>query len=208
MDTPTRVRIKICGLTTSQAAQAAVEAGADALGFVFYPPSSRYIDPASAGAIIRQLPPFVQTVGLFVNHSIADINAIRARAALDLLQFHGDESAAFCDTLHLPYIKAVRVHSEACIPEAEQRYSSARALLADACVPGTYGGSGHTVNWPLIPGCRDKPLVLAGGLCAENVAEAVAAVRPYAVDVSGGVESAAGVKCVHKIHRFCNALSP
>ncbi len=197
-----RTRVKICGITRLADALAAVDLGVDALGFVFYPPSPRGITPRAAREIIRHLPPFVATTGLFVNEDAATIAAVVAETGVDVVQFHGAELPRNCASSPRPYIKALQV-----IPgfdcEAEaRRYTGARALLMDTFHPQLAGGSGQRFDWSLLPAARSFPLILAGGLCAENVAEAILTLRPYAVDVSGGVESDKGIKDVAKMRDF------
>ncbi len=192
-----RVRIKICGITRLEDSQAAVDLGVDALGFVFWPQSPRFIAPERAAAIIRRLPPFVTAVGLFVDPADADV-AAALDAGCDLLQFHGDESPAQCAEQsarhHRPWIKALRVNAATDLRAAAQRYVGARALLLDAFVDGVPGGTGSRFDWTLIPRDLALPVVLAGGLTPGNVGDAIRMVRPFAVDVSGGVEAAKGIK--------------
>jgi phosphoribosylanthranilate isomerase len=187
------VRIKICGLTRPEDVDAAVAAGADAVGFVFYPPSPRYVSPERAAVLARRLPPFVLSVGLFVNAEPAEIEAVLNAVPLNLLQFHGDESPAECERWQRPYIRAARVRPGLDLLQYATRFSSARALLLDAFVEG-FGGGGKVFDWSLIPPSLPLPLILSGGLTPENVGEAVRRLRPAAVDVSSGVESAGGVK--------------
>ncbi len=195
------VRVKICGITTVDDALSAVGAGADALGFVFFPRSPRYIAPDEAAGIIAQLPPFVQTVGLFVNEDADVVNRIADRCGLDLVQLHGDETPAYCDQVRRRILKAFRVQNLQSL-EALGDYRVAGYLL-DAWKKDAYGGTGHTFDWELAKGAAAHgPLVLAGGLDPGNVAEAVRRVRPYAVDVSSGVESAPGRKDRHKVQEF------
>lgn len=200
------VRSKICGITRIEDALAAVEAGADALGFVFYAKSPRAVDVRQARAIIDALPPFVTTVGLFVNASRCELNEILEVVSLDLLQFHGDEAPADCEGYHRPWIKALRVRPGDDLEAACQHYAGARGILLDAYVPGVPGGTGEAFDWSLIPQRLSKPIILAGGLSADNVAEAIRQVRPYAVDVSGGVEQAKGIKDAAKIDAFMQAV--
>ncbi len=192
-----RVRIKICGITRLEDAQAAVDLGVDALGFVFWPQSPRFIAPERAAAIIRRLPPFVTAVGLFVDPADADV-AAALDAGCDLLQFHGDESPGQCVEQsarhHRPWIKALRVNAATDLRAAAQRYVGARALLLDTFVDGVPGGTGSRFDWTLIPRDLALPVVLAGGLTPANVGDAIRMVRPFAVDVSGGVEAAKGIK--------------
>lgn len=202
-----RTRVKICGITRLEDAQVAVEAGADAIGFVFYAPSPRAIDVAQAAAIVRALPPFVETVGLFVNPDASFVRNVMDNAGLSLLQFHGDEAPAFCEQFARRWMKAVRVQTRADIESAYDTYSQASGLLVDAYDPQRFGGTGQTFDWSLIPDERPKPLILAGGLNSANVAGAVEAVRPWAVDVSGGVEREKGIKDPSRIIEFIREVS-
>jgi len=202
-----RVRTKICGITSAKDALQAVKSGADALGFVFYKPSPRYIDVQSVLEICEILPPFVTTVGLFVNADQNEIEFATKEAELSLLQFHGDELEAECDRYMLPYIKAIRVQTTQDVIEAESGFQSAQAILVDAYKKGVPGGTGERFDWSLLPENRNKPLVLAGGLKAENVYQAIQSVRPYAVDVSGGVELTNGIKDHEKVSRFIEEVS-
>lgn len=199
-------RIKICGITCHEDAVAAVAAGADALGFVFYEPSPRYVDPARAADIISALPPFVTTVGLFVDAADEQVEAIIGQTGLDLLQFHGKESEARCSRFSRPYIKALRVRPELDLEKLASEYPSARGLLLDAYRPGVPGGTGEVFDWGLIPPTLARRIVLAGGLTAENVTRAISQVRPYAVDVSGGVEVTPGRKSPEKMQAFTAAV--
>ncbi|MFJ2981865.1 MULTISPECIES: phosphoribosylanthranilate isomerase [unclassified Pseudomonas] len=200
------VRSKICGITRIEDALAAAEAGADAIGFVFYAKSPRAVDVRQARAIIAELPPFVTTVGLFVNASRCDLGEILEVVPLDLLQFHGDETPADCEGYHRPWIKALRVRPGDDIEAACQLYSGARGILLDTYVAGVPGGTGEAFDWSLVPARLSKPIILAGGLSAANVGQAIAQVRPYAVDVSGGVEQAKGIKDAAKIEAFMQAV--
>lgn len=196
------VRVKICGITRRQDLRAACEAGADALGFVFYEKSPRHVSVESAAALLHELPPFVQSVGLFVDAAPAFIEAVLRAVPLDLLQFHGDETAAECARFGRPYIKAVRVNARTDLLKCATDFDTARGLLLDAHVPGVPGGTGERFDWNLIPADLPKPFILSGGLTPANIAEAVERVRPWAVDVSSGVEAAKGVKNAHKIAQF------
>lgn len=200
------VRSKICGITRMEDALAAVEAGADAIGFVFYAKSPRAVTVQLARAIIAGLPPFVTTVGLFVNASACELNETLDAVPLDLLQFHGDETPDECAGYHRPYIKALRVKAGDDIAASCAAYAGASGILLDAYVEGIPGGTGEAFDWSLIPQGLSKPIILAGGLCAENVAQAIAQVRPYAVDVSGGVEQGKGIKDSAKIRAFMQAV--
>ena len=196
-----RTRIKICGLTRPEDVRAAVEAGADAIGFVFYPPSPRAVDAERAAALAALLPPFVTAVGLFVNPAPAHVADVLARVPLQLLQFHGDESEADCARYGRPWIKAARMRPGVDLLEFASCHPCASGILVDAFVDG-YGGGGRTFDWSLIPAGFGRPLVLSGGLDADNVGEAIRRVRPWAVDVSSGVESAKGIKDAAKIAAF------
>lgn len=206
-----RTRIKICGITRVEDALAAARAGADAIGLVFYAPSPRVVDIEAAAAICRALPPFVSTVALFVNEQAGVVRDVIGRVSPSLLQFHGDESADYCSQFTMPYLRAVRVGAgmrAADLLEFETRFASARALLLDAHVEGIFGGTGHTFEWSLIPEAMRGRIVLSGGLGPENAGEAVRKVRPWAVDVSSGVELAGrkGVKDHAKITQFIEAV--
>ena len=201
-----RVRVKICGITRPVDAVEAAREGVDAIGLVFYGNSPRSVDADLAREIISRLPPFVCKVGLFVNADRGYVQFITDQVSLDLLQFHGEESAAECGSFRLPYIKAVRMHPGVNFVEISKRYADAAGILIDSYVEGIAGGTGKTFDWSRVPGQLGKPLVLAGGLTAENVREAVRQVRPYAVDVSGGVESSKGVKDRAKIAKFMDQI--
>lgn len=200
------IRIKICGITNSEDAQLSCELGADALGFVFFSGSPRYINLSAAQNIIQALPPFVTTVGLFVNPTESDVwNAIE-NVSLDVLQFHGDESVEFCRLFDKPYIKAIRVQNQEDIMRAETEYAGARALLLDAHVDGLFGGTGQSFDWRLLPETLTIPWVLSGGLNPNNVVEAIKATKAIAVDVSSGVEQEKGVKCAAKLAAFIQGV--
>jgi len=202
-------RIKICGLTREQDVDAAVAAGADALGFVFYPPSPRYVTPAWAAELVKRAPPFVETVGLFVNESPERVRATCAEVPLSLLQFHGDETAAYCRQFARPYLRAARVRPGLDLVEFARAFPDARGLLLDAFVEG-YGGGGHVFDWTLIPPGLPGFLILSGGLQADNVGDAIRRVRPLAVDVSSGVEvsgkAGKGIKDHDRIAAFVAAV--
>jgi len=200
-----RTRIKICGLTREADVEAAVQAGADALGFVLYDRSARFVDPARAAELARRLPPFVTPVLLFVNASPALVQAALAAVPQALLQFHGDESPAQCEALARPYLRAARMAPGVDLLDCAARFASAQALLLDAHVEA-YGGSGKVFDWSLIPPSVPLPVVLSGGLNAANVIDGVLRVRPWAVDVSSGVESAKGIKDALAMRRFCDAV--
>ncbi|QCF26208.1 phosphoribosylanthranilate isomerase [Hydrocarboniclastica marina] len=201
-----RTRIKICGITRPEDAAAATALGADALGLVFYEQSPRSVTIGQALSICRAVSPFVSLVGLFVNPRAEYVRQVLAAVPLGWLQFHGDESEAFCEQFERPYIKAIRVRSADCVAVGYQQFRTAAGLLVDAFDPGLYGGTGQVFNWALLPDERPSPLVLAGGLTPDNVAQAVRQVRPWAVDVSGGVEAAKGVKDPEKIRHFIEGV--
>ena len=198
------VKVKICGITNLEDALMAVEAGADALGFVLFQGSSRYISPEKAADVIRLLPPFVQTVGLFVNEDLATVHLLADQCGLDIIQLHGEESPDYCAAVHRRVVKAFRVKDASSLDELSN-YRVAAALL-DAWSPAAHGGTGTTFNWDLAAlASATHPIILAGGLNPENVALAVATVKPYAVDVSSGVESRPGIKDAGLVSRFIRA---
>jgi phosphoribosylanthranilate isomerase len=198
-------RIKICGLTRLEDVQIAIDAGADAIGLVFYPPSARYVDLQTAELLARAVPPFVTVVGLFVNADPAVVRETLAVVPIHLLQFHGDEDERYCRQFDRPYIKAARVKPGMDLVQYAADFPSAQAILLDAFVEG-YGGGGKVFDWSLIPAVLGKPLVLSGGLDAGNVGDAVGRVQPAAVDVSSGVEAARGIKDEEKIRAFVAAV--
>ncbi|MFY7866700.1 phosphoribosylanthranilate isomerase [Roseateles sp.] len=201
-----RTRIKICGLTREADVLAAVEAGADAIGFVMYAKSPRYVSPARAAELARLLPPFVMPVGLFVNATDAELAEGLAALPNMLLQFHGDESPEACNRVGRPYLRAARVTADFDLLDYAQQYSAAQAILLDAHVDG-YGGGGKVFDWSLIPRNVRSPVVLSGGLHAGNVLTGITQLRPWAVDVSSGVEAEAkGFKCATLMRQFCAAV--
>ncbi|AMP00395.1 N-(5'phosphoribosyl)anthranilate (PRA) isomerase family protein [Collimonas arenae] len=211
-----RTRIKICGLTREQDVQAAIVAGADALGFVFYPKSPRYVTPQQAARLLATVPPFITTVGLFVNAEPGQLADVVAEAPVSLLQFHGDETvahgAALAQRVNRPFIQAMRVgtaHVAADLLEYAQAYRSGSRLFAglllDTLVEG-YGGSGKVFDWSLIPKELAPQVVLSGGLSVHNATDAVKRVRPFAVDISSGVEQEKGIKDAAKIRAFIDAV--
>ena len=205
-----RTRIKICGLREPQHVETAINAGADALGFVLYPSSVRAISLELCVELTRHVPAFVSTVALFVNPTRQEVESALSAARIDLLQFHGDEPEAFCASFGRPYLKALAVTDTFNLLQWEQQYASAAALLLDTPSAG-HGGSGKTFNWQLInttnkPSATALRLVLSGGLTAANAADAIRAVRPFAVDVSSGVEISRGVKSSELIQNFCRAV--
>lgn len=197
-----RVRVKICGITRVEDALSAVEQGADAIGLVFYDKSPRNVSINQAIEIANHVPAFVSVVALFVNAEPSFINEVISNAKIDLLQFHGDESPEECASYSLPFIKAIRVQSDTNLVQYAKEYSAAKGLLLDAYTQGVAGGTGHVFDWNLIPKNLAKPIILAGGLKTDNVAQAIKQVLPYAVDVSGGVEASKGIKDVAKIAAF------
>jgi phosphoribosylanthranilate isomerase len=201
-----RTRIKICGIRNPEHARLAADEGADAIGLNFYRESPRYLSIRDAAAIAEAVPPFVAAVGLFVNAPERDIRAVLDAVDLDILQFHGDESAEFCARFGKPYLRAVRMETGVDLIEYAERFSRAKALLLDAHVPGQPGGTGRTFDWSGIPRDLKIPLVLSGGLTIENVGRAIRAVRPWAVDVSSGVEGERGVKDPRKIVEFIRSV--
>jgi len=196
------VKVKICGITSLEDALTAVAAGADALGFVFHPASPRHISPEQAAGIIKQLPPFIQTVGLFVDEARDTVNTTADRCGLDIIQLHGEETPGYCDSLRRRVIKAFRVKDISTLDSLVQYHVS--GCLLDAWSPAAHGGTGQTFNWGIAAEAvkRGHRIVLAGGLTPDNVAEAVRRVNPYAVDVSSGVESSPGHKDAEKIRKF------
>ncbi len=197
-----RTRVKICGITNLEDANMAVSAGADAIGLVFYKNSPRFVSINIASQITRNLAPFVNCVGLFVDADEDYIHAVLEQVEIDTLQFHGQESEQACALYKRPYIKAVRMQKTISLAEEINKYSSAKAILLDTYIKGTPGGTGETFDWALIPKELSKPLILAGGLDENNVKKAISQVRPYAVDVSGGVEKEKGIKDENKIKKF------
>lgn len=202
-----RTRVKICGITRSEDAACAVAAGVDALGLVFYPRSPRCLVPEAAAALVAMLPPFVTPVGLFLDAEPAWVREVLRQVRLDVLQFHGLESADYCRSFGRPYMKAIGVADNEELRDLAAAYGDAAALLLDSHAHGKAGGTGKTFDWQRIPADFDRTLVLAGGLSPANVAEAVRRVRPYAVDVSSGVESAPGIKDPALINALMNEVT-
>lgn len=196
-----RTRVKICGITRVEDGRIAAEAGADAIGLVFYPPSPRFLSLERAVEIRDALPPFVQTVALFVNPDATQVAQVIGRVKPALLQFHGDETPGFCEEFGMPYMKACRVKEGVDLLEYLRPFSRAAAWLLDSHV-AEYGGVGERFDWSLAPAQRERPLILSGGLAPGNVREAIRRVRPWGVDVSSGVESAKGIKDAGKIAAF------
>lgn len=199
-------RVKICGITRIEDALAAAHSGADAIGLVFYQHSPRLVSIELAAQLAAALPPFVSVVGLFVNAEAAFVREVLARVPLDLLQFHGDELPEYCAQFHKPYLKAIRVKAGVDLLQCASDFRGARGLLLDAHVDGIPGGTGTAFDWTLIHGNLALPVILSGGLDAENVANAIKQVQPYAVDVSSGVEASKGIKDAAKIAAFINEV--
>ena len=197
-------RVKFCGLTHRDDVADAVESGADALGFVFYESSARHVTPEQASELTRIVPAFITRVGLFVDADVALVQGIFHHAGLNLVQYHGNESSEFCDSLGLPYIKAFRVRSGINILAEMERYPNASGFLLDAYVEGRPGGTGERFDWGLIPK-TDRTIILAGGLTPENAKDAIECVAPWALDVSGGIETEPGRKDPDKMRRFVSA---
>lgn len=202
-----RTRVKICGITRPGDALTVANSGADAIGLVFYAPSPRAVDIPAAQEIVRVLPPFVTVVGLFVDAGEEEIRHVLEAVPIDLLQFHGNEPAQACKIFGRPYIKAVAMRDGVDLAETAREYRTAAGLLVDTWHPAVAGGSGETFDWERLPATLALPLILAGGLSPDNVAQAVQRVRPYAVDVSSGVERDKGIKDEARISAFMRAVS-
>ena len=202
-----RTRVKICGITRAEHARVAAGAGADAIGLNFYEPSPRFVTRAQAQAVCEALPPMVSIVGVFVNPAPREVEDVVGALPVDLVQFHGDEAPEVCAGSGKPYVKAVRVRTRDDIVAAAVRYPDARALLLDTHHDALWGGTGVSFDWNVVPDDVDHPIVLAGGLTPENVASAIRVVRPFAVDVSGGVESAPGEKDPERMERFVKEVA-
>jgi phosphoribosylanthranilate isomerase len=200
------VRVKVCGITRDEDAKAAVRAGVDAIGFVFWPHSPRYIDPESARRIAANIPPFVCTVGVYVDPDAAWVKETMQVVKLNLLQFHGDETPEFCNQFSQSYIKAIRVKQDTDLLQYAERYHSAKGLLLDTYAESMPGGTGHAFDWHLIPQHLPLPLVLSGGLNPNNVAMAIERIQPWAVDVSSGVEASKGIKDEKRIFAFMQGV--
>ena len=196
-----RTRVKICGMTRAEDVRVAAEAGADAIGLVFYPPSPRCLTVDRARALAAEAPPFVATVALFVNAPADDVRAVVDRVRPSLLQFHGEETPAYCAQFGVPYLKACRMGPGVDALKYLQPFSAAAGWLLDSHV-AEYGGVGESFDWSLVPAERSRPLVLSGGLSSANVREAIRRVRPWAVDVSSGVEASKGIKDAARIAAF------
>jgi phosphoribosylanthranilate isomerase len=197
-----RTRVKICGITQTEDALACVAHGVDALGFVFYEASPRFVEIEKTQEIVNKLPPFINKVALFVNANTKIVERHLKSLSIDVLQFHGDEEEAFCNSFGKPYIKAIRVQQDTNIMAFAEQYDTASGLLLDAFDAKQYGGTGQTLDWSVLPKNCHLPLILAGGLSDKNVAEAIHATHPYAVDVSSGVEASKGIKDHQLIKQF------
>lgn len=197
-----RIRVKICGITRVQDALAAAHAGADAIGLVFYPESRRAVSIAMANLIIRELPPFITSVGLFVDASANDIRSVLSNVNLDMLQFHGDEEPSACGIYGKLWLKALRMSPGINLAALASKFENSAGILLDSYTPGMAGGTGQVFDWDLVTVGVKKPIILAGGLHADNVMAAITRVRPYAVDISSGVESAQGIKDPGKMAAF------
>jgi len=197
-----RTRVKICGITKKKDALFASNLGVDALGFVFYKDSPRYIDPIDAGKIISCLHPFILRVGLFVNNDADFVRDSINKSRINFLQFHGDESEEYCNQFNLPYIKSISMKEDINLLECCKNYNSASALLLDTFSKKLKGGTGEVFDWDKIPGKLSIPLIIAGGLDSENISNLIETVKPFCVDVSGGVESSKGVKDEKKMKEF------
>jgi phosphoribosylanthranilate isomerase len=197
-----RTRVKICGITRPEDGIEAARLGADAIGLVFYAPSPRHVTVAQAQAVCAALPPFVSVVGLFVDAPAPEVLAVLQAVPLDVLQFHGEEAPAYCAAFARPWLKALRMRDGLDVAAESRRYAKAQGLLLDTYQPGQAGGTGVTFDWKRVPQGLNHPVILAGGLTPDNVAEAIALARPYGVDVSGGVEQAKGIKSADKMAAF------
>ena len=201
-----RTRIKICGITSIDDARTAAELGADAIGLVFYAPSPRNVGLEQARAIVAAIPPFVTVVGLFVDPAPDQVESVLRGCSINVLQFHGNEAPDFCGSFGLPYIKAARVRADSDLLQYLSPYHAAQGWLLDAYHDQIYGGTGESFDWKLIPRDLARPVILSGGLTPDNVGAAVRQVRPWAVDVSSGVEAAKGVKDAAKIAAFVTGV--
>lgn len=197
-------QIKICGITSCEDARMACDSGANAIGLVFYPPSPRYVAIEQAIEIVNSLPPFTSSVALFVDESRQQIEQVLDQVSIDIIQFHGNESAEFCASFNRSYIKAIRMKEGLDLYSVQNEYKSARGLLLDTYKKGVPGGTGETFNWNKVPHDLTMPIILAGGLTPDNITQAISVTHPYAVDVSGGVEVSKGKKDKQKIIQFTN----
>ena len=197
-----RTRVKICGITTVADGLMVANSGADSIGLVFYKPSPRHVEIEQACSIAQALPAFVTKTALFVDPDVDYVKAVLAQVSIDLLQFHGDESPEFCEQFGLPYMKAVRMQATTDLTQLAEQYAASCGILLDAYKTGVPGGTGEQFNWSWVPKNLSKPIILAGGLTAENIHSAIQTVRPWAVDVSGGVEATKGIKSAERVTQF------
>lgn len=202
-----RTRVKICGITRPEDAEHAAQLGADAIGLVFYEPSPRYVSHTTARTIVENLPPFVSSVGLFVDAPAEEVFETLKVVRLNLLQFHGNEKAEYCEQFGVPYIKALRMREDVNVTAFAQQHPNAAGLLLDTYQQGVTGGTGKTFDWNMVPDDVPLPVILAGGLDANNVAQAICTTHPYAVDVSGGVEARKGIKDYGKMSEFIKEVN-
>ncbi len=200
------IKIKFCGMTRVEDAAFAAKLGVDAIGLIFYPASPRHVDVNTAAEICRGLPPFVNRVGVFVNANVEQINTVLKQVPIDTLQFHGDESPAFCDSFNLPYIKVIRFKPDVDLEDICSRYNRASGILLDTYQKSVPGGTGETFAWEQVPDECAKPIILAGGLTVDNVAAAIGQVQPYAVDVVSGIEAEKGLKDHEKMQAFVDKV--
>lgn len=199
--------MKFCGITRSEDAVHAADLGVDAIGLVFYEKSPRFVTMKQAQDVVKVLPPFICKVGLFVNADPSQVSEVTETVGLDLLQFHGDETADDCAQFKRPFIKAIRMREDLDFEQAQTEFSGARALLLDAYDKALYGGTGQKFDWSRIPASAKLPIILAGGITPDNVEEAITTVRPYAVDVSGGIEASKGIKDKDKMNAFIRGVN-
>lgn len=197
-----RTRVKICGITRVEDGLMVANSGADSIGLVFYQPSPRHVEIEQACSIAQALPAFVTKTALFVNPDKEYVKAVLEQVQIDLLQFHGDETPEFCQQFGVPYMKAVRMQASTDLEQIAEQYAAACGILLDAYKPGVPGGTGEQFNWEWVPKDFSKPIILAGGLSAENIKQAIDTVKPWAVDVSGGVEARKGIKSTDKVSLF------
>ncbi|MDF7675439.1 phosphoribosylanthranilate isomerase [Neisseriaceae bacterium ESL0693] len=202
-----RIRTKICGMTRSEDVQLAADLGVDAIGLIFYAGSRRCIDIPQAQKLVQSLPPLMSVVALFVNPTDDEVNKVLAKVPVNILQFHGNESAAFCRQFHRPYLKAIRVENRASIEAVQRDYPDARALLFDAAVTHQYGGTGQTFDWQYLPDSLSCPWILSGGLKPDNVAQAIRQTGAVALDLCSGVEERPGIKDPARMRALMQAVN-
>ena len=202
-----RVRVKICGITRKKDALLAAQLGADAIGLIFYPDSPRFVNVDQAKKIAHSLPPYVNKVGVFVNATTEQVATALNQVKLDYLQFHGDELAQFCDSFAMPYIKVIRMEPDIDLLAKVNAYPNATGFLLDTYHRKIYGGTGHAFPWQLVPPGINRPIIVSGGISADNVQEAIQTLHPYAVDVSSQVEERPGIKDPKKLQQLFNAVN-